>query len=138
VKIDIDTVLREHGIQPSAQRVAVAQYVLNTTAHPTAEKVAAEVRKTFPMISRATVYNTLNLMVEHGLLREFVLDDGTTVFDANVGSHHHFVDDETGRIHDIPWDSLKVSKLEALEGFEVREYQVVLRGRLRGTSRRRS
>jgi Fe2+ or Zn2+ uptake regulation protein len=122
--------LREHGIQPSAQRVAVADYVLNCRDHPGAEKVASEVRKTFPIISRATVYNTLNLLVDKGLLREFVLGGGKTVFDANVGRHHHFVDEETGRIYDIPWESLKVSNLESLKGFEVREYRVVVRGRI--------
>ncbi len=132
---DAVIVLREHRIQPSAQRVAVANYVLNTCDHPSAEKVAAEVRKNFPMISRATVYNTLNVLVEKGLLREFVLDDGKTVFDANVGSHHHFVDERSGRIYDIPWESLAVSKLKSLKGFEVKEYQVVVRGRLKGMTR---
>jgi Fur family transcriptional regulator, iron response regulator len=138
MKKDAVTVLRDHGIQPSAQRVAVANYVLNTCDHPSAEKVAAEVRKSFPMISRATVYNTLNLMVEKGLLREFVLDDGKTVFDANVSSHHHFVDERSGRIYDIPWESLMVSRLESLKGFEVKEYQVVVRGRVKGASRKRA
>ncbi len=135
--MDAVTVLREHGIQPSAQRVAVADYVLNTCDHPSAERVASKVRKRFPIISRATVYNTLNVLVKKSLLRQFVLDDGKTVFDANVGNHHHFVDEESGRIHDIPWESLGVSKLESLKGFEVKEYQVVVRGRVRGLSRKR-
>jgi Fur family transcriptional regulator, iron response regulator len=138
MRMDAVTILREHGVAPSAQRVAVADYVLNTRDHPSAENVASEVRKTFPMISRATVYNTLNLLVEKELLREFVLDDGKTVFDANVAVHHHFVDEKSGRIYDIPWESLIVSKLESLKGFEVREYQVVVRGRLKGPSRKRA
>jgi Fur family transcriptional regulator, iron response regulator len=138
VRIDTVTVLRERGIQPSAQRVAVADYVLNTCDHPSADKVELSVRKRFPIISRATVYNTLNLLVEKGLLREYVLDDGKTVFDANVAGHHHFVDEESGRIYDIPWESLAVSKLESLKGFEVKEYQVVVRGRVKRVSRRRA
>jgi Fur family transcriptional regulator, iron response regulator len=137
MRIDAVTVLRERGIQPSAQRVAVADYVLNTCDHPSADTVASKVRRKFPIISRATVYNTLNLMVEKGLLQEFVLDDGKTVFDANVASHHHFVDEDSGRIYDIPWESLAVSKLESLKGFEVKEYQVVVRGRVKGALRRK-
>ncbi len=90
------------------------------------------------MISRATVYNTLNLLVDKGLLREFVLDDGKTVFDANMDHHHHFVDEQSGRVYDIPWESLRVSRLESLKGFEVKEYQVVVRGRVKGVSRRRA
>src|SRR5579875_443309 len=128
--------LRNAGIQPSAQRVAVAEYVLMTKDHPTADQVWAKVRKSFPMISRATVYNTLNLFVKKRLLRQFVLNDGKTVFDARVSRHHHFIDEETGRIYDLPWEALAVSKLESLNGFEVREYQVVVRGRAKNYSRR--
>lgn len=125
--------LRERGIQPSAQRLAVAEYVLRTDAHPSADQVFAEVRTRVPMISRATVYNTLNLFVRKKLLRPLVLAEGKVVFDPNVAPHHHFVDEATGAIHDIPWDALDVRRIEALKGVQVREYQVVVRGRkLRG------
>lgn len=127
--------LRAHGIQPSAQRLAVAEYVLRTLDHPSADEVLERVRGRVPMISRATVYNTLNLFVEKGLLRQFVLAEGRLVFDPHVAPHHHFVDDESGAIHDVPWDALDVRRVEQLQGLEVREYQVVLRGR-RGPPRR--
>ncbi len=120
--------LAEHGIQPSAQRLTVAEYVLETDAHPSADRVFAEVRSRIPMISRATVYNTLNLLVKTRLLRQLVLAEGKVVFDPNVARHHHFVDEATGTIHDIPWEALDVRKIEALKGIKVREYQVVLRG----------
>lgn len=121
--------LREHGIQPSAQRVAVASFVLQTDEHPSAERVLAGVQPSFPMISRATVYNTLHLFVERGLLREVKLGTSTVVYDANTERHHHLIDDETGRIHDIPWESVAVERVDELEGFEIREYQVVFKGR---------
>ncbi len=126
--------LRKHGIQPSAQRVAVAEYVLATDAHPSAEQVWAEVRPHLPVISRATVYNTLNLLVRKGLLRQVHLADGKIGFDPNLAPHHHFIDETTGVVLDIPWDALEVHRVEALRGLDVREYQVVLRGR-RGRSR---
>ncbi len=121
--------LRDHGIQPSAQRLAVAEYVLRTQDHPSADEVLACVRGRVPMISRATVYNTLNLFVEKGLLRQFVLAEGRLVFDPHVAPHHHFVDDESGTIVDVPWDALEVKRVEKLQGLDVKEYQVVLRGR---------
>ena len=121
--------LREHGIQPSAQRVAVAQYILDTEDHPSADQVFARVRKGFPMLSRATVYNTLNLFVKKGLLREFILAEGRIVFDPKTERHHHFIDEGSGQIHDVAWESLQVVKVESLPGFDVREYQVVMRGR---------
>ena len=130
----VETLARA-GIQPSAQRVAVADYVLETEDHPSAEQVWARVKERFPVLSRATVYNTLNLFVEKGLLRELVLAEGRVVFDPNVEPHHHFIDDETQNIVDIPWDALQVNHVEALRGFDVREYQVVLRGRRSGARR---
>ncbi len=127
--IEVPEVLRRHGIQPSAQRVAVAEFVLRTEAHPSADQVWGEVKSSFPMISRATVYNTLNLFVRKGLLRQLVLAEGKVVFDPNVHPHHHFVDESSGAIHDVPWDAVEVRRVEELKGLEVREYQVVMRGR---------
>ena len=126
---DLVSTLEGHGIQPSAQRVAVAEYVLATDEHPSADQVWARVRERFPMISRATVYNTLHLFADKGLLRELVLAEGRTVYDPKIERHHHFIDESTGAIHDVPWEALRVSNIDALDGVEVREYQVVLRGR---------
>jgi Fur family iron response transcriptional regulator len=129
MRCDLAQTLKEHGIKPSVQRMAVAHYVLATDEHPSADQVFAAVRRTLPMLSRATIYNTLNLFVQKGLLRELVLAPGKVVFDPKLDRHHHFIEDATGRIHDVPWDAVRVSKVDALEGFDVREYQVVMRGR---------
>lgn len=129
MRVETAEILREKGIHPSAQRVAVSAYVLATHDHPTAEEVFTRVRKKFPMLSRATVYNTLNLLVRKGLLRQFVLGGGRLVFDANVSDHHHFIETGSGKIHDVPWESVRVENVERLSDFEVADYQVVLRGR---------
>lgn len=132
---DLVKKLRTAGIQPSAQRLAVAQYVLTTDAHPSADEVLEQVHEGFPMLSRATVYNTLNLFVEKGLLRQLVLAEGRTVFDPKLEPHHHFIDDETGRIDDLEWSAVKVGDVKDLKNYEVREYMVVMRGRKLGGSR---
>ncbi|MGH9630032.1 MAG: Fur family transcriptional regulator [Bryobacteraceae bacterium] len=128
---DVVYILEEHGIQPTAQRVAVAEYVLRTEEHPSADKVWAVVGEKFPAISRATVYNTLNLFVEKGLLRELHLAPDSVLFDSNTERHHHFIDEATGQIYDIPWDQVEVSSNKPLPDFEVTDYQVVMRGRRR-------
>lgn len=120
--------LEDRGIQPSAQRVAVAEYALRTTDHPSADVVWARVRAGFPFVSRATVYNTLNLFVAKGLLRPLVIAEGRVVFDPNVEPHHHFVDEETGDILDVPWDSVAIRRMDPPREFELREYQVIMRG----------
>jgi Fur family iron response transcriptional regulator len=131
---DTAELLRAHGIQPSAQRVAVADYVLHTDEHPSADAVFQRVRGQIPVLSRATVYNTLNLLVEKGLLRTLTLSEGNQVFDPRVEPHHHFIDETSGHITDVPWSALRVSSIDALADFDVREYQVVLRGRRRGVA----
>lgn len=135
MKPDVARILEERGIQPSAHRVAVAEYVLRTTEHPSAEKVWAGVQESFPMISRATVYNTLHLFVEKGLLRELHLTPDSVLFDPNTDRHHHFIDEGTGRIYDVAWNQVDVSNPRPLPGFEVHDYQVVMRGRRRQARR---
>jgi len=134
---DEASVLKDHGVSPSAQRVAVAQYILHTDDHPSADEVWIRVRKRFPHLSRATVYNTLNLFVEKGLIRQFALTEGRVIFDPKTDDHHHFIDEESGRIHDVPWDAVRVSDIAKLEGFDVREYQVVMRGKKTPSKKRR-
>jgi Fe2+ or Zn2+ uptake regulation protein len=129
---DAIQILSESGVRPTPQRIAVIDFVLSTDAHPTAEEVLANVRAACPTISRATVYNTLNLLVSKGLLRTQLLRGGTIVFDPKVEAHHHFIDDETGRIYDVPWDAITVNVENSVSGFNVREYQVVMRGKVRG------
>jgi Fur family transcriptional regulator, iron response regulator len=135
VTLQTADVLLRAGIRPSAQRVAIAQVVLESKAHPSADQVLAAVQAKLPQVSRATVYNTLNLLVKKGLLRAFSLSAGHVVFDPKIEPHHHFVDESNGEIHDIPWAALVVEQVDALRGFDIAEYQVVLRGQLRKSTK---
>ena len=117
------------GIQPSAQRLAVADYVLFTEDHPSADEVHRRVLSALPMVSRATVYNTLNVLVERGLLRQLVLAEGHVVFDPKLTGHHHFIDDRTGKIFDLPLTSVSLGEMDLPEGYSARDVQVVIRGR---------
>ena len=128
---DVVELLAQRGIQPSAHRVAVAQYVLVTEEHPSADTVWARVKERFPMISRATVYNTLNLFVEKALLRELHLAPDSVVFDPNMERHHHLIDEETGRIYDVEWDQVEVCNISRIANYEIHDYQVVMHGRKR-------
>jgi Fur family transcriptional regulator, peroxide stress response regulator len=124
-------VLREHGIQPTPQRLAVLQFIRESHTHPSADDVYSNVRGTCPTVSRATVYNTLNLLAEKGVIKTQMLREGSLVFDAQVHQHHHFIDDETGQIYDVPWEAVRVHPGDGLAKYEVREIQVVLRGKKR-------
>ena len=133
---DTSVILRDSGIQPSAQRVAVADYVLHTGEHPSADQVWKRVRERFPWISRATVYNTLNLFVEKGLLRRLNFAEDSVVFDPKTDTHHHFIDEKTGAIHDVPWERVQVCNIDSLREYDVHDYQVVMRGTLKPARRK--
>jgi Fe2+ or Zn2+ uptake regulation protein len=117
------------GIRPTAQRIAVASMVLEAGEHQTAERLVERVHTRVPHISRATVYNTLNLLVKKGLVRPKMISGGTVVYDPNLEPHHHFVDETTGKVTDLPWSSIKVGSVDHLPGIEVSSYEVVVRGR---------
>lgn len=128
MSINLRESLAEHGIRPSAHRLAVAEYVLTTPDHPSADRVWREVASRFPAISRATVYNTLNLFVEKGILRALHLDPESVVFDPRIDTHHHFVDEKTGAIHDVDWEKVQVCNIDQLHEYDVHEYMVIMRG----------
>lgn len=105
----IETRLREAGIQPTLQRLSICRFVLCEADHPTAEDIHAWSEKNLAMISLATVYNTLNTLVAAGLLRQFrfpVTDK--VIYDNNLEPHHHFFDTKSQTILDIPADRVDV------------------------------
>jgi Fur family iron response transcriptional regulator len=121
--------LKEHGVQPTAQRLGIAGFMLAGPRHATAEEVWHYARNRLPKVCRATVYNTLRCLVDHGLLRQVSLAEGQVVYDSNTAAHHHFVDVADGSIHDVPWARLQVVGLDQLEGCQVEDCCVVVRGR---------
>ncbi|MEZ4820707.1 MAG: transcriptional repressor [Bdellovibrionota bacterium] len=66
---EIKTRLSLAGVNPTAQRIAICRFVLCDADHPTADDVKTWADKNFPMVSRATVYNTLNTLVQVKILK---------------------------------------------------------------------
>jgi len=133
----IRAALTEKGIQASAPRMAIASYVWDTISHPTAEDVKREVEKTFPTVSLATVYNTLNLFVEKGLLREVQDANQKSVrYDCNMKPHFHFIDEATGEMMDLDPLALRISPdfISLGKEFEISGVDVTVRGRRLGKS----
>ncbi len=130
---DAISILRQCDIQPTPQRIAVVECVLNSKSHPTADDILIVARKKCPTVSRATVYNTLNLLVAKRLISMQTIKEGAVVFDPNTHKHHHFIDDDTGDIYDIPWDQLEVKGKKSFKGFEIHGFQVIMRGKRKRT-----
>jgi len=76
------------------------------------------------------VYNTLNLFVERGLVREVIAHPNKIFYDANTAPHYHFYDAETGELTDIPIDELAITRLPQLpEGTVTEGVDIVVRVR---------
>ncbi len=116
------------GIRPTAQRVRIATLLLSAPQHLSAEQILANLRACGARISKATVYNTLNLFAEHGLIRQLSVDGSRAWFDSNVDPHYHFHDLTSGALIDVPVPEVEFSRLPAPPpGTEVAGIDLVIR-----------
>lgn len=123
-------ILEGHGIRPTAQRLRVAAILLTAPRHLTAEQILAALRESAGHVSKATVYNTLNLFVEQGLAREIHADPERCVYDSTMAPHHHFQNVDTGEMTDIQPEDLAFANLPPLPpGTEIESVDVVIRVR---------
>jgi Fur family iron response transcriptional regulator len=118
------------GIRPTAQRVRIAALLLSAPQHLSAEQILASLRASGARVSKATVYNTLNLFAAHGLIRQLSIDCSRAWFDSNVEPHYHFHDVSSGELIDVPVPDIEFSQLPAPPpGMEVAGIDVVIRVR---------
>lgn len=103
--------LAHYGIRPTAQRVQIASLLLASPQHLSAEQILATLRSSGARVSKATVYNTLNLFAARGLIRQLSLDDTRSWFDSNIAPHYHFHDVESGALIDVPVPDVEFSRL---------------------------
>ncbi len=116
------------GFKLTPQRRAIVDYLHSAHHHPSAEEVLHAINRRFPMTSRATVYNTLNMLKDEGLVLE-VFEDGVSRFDPNLAPHHHFVCRNCGAVEDIDWDAIPAIEDVTLPGRQsVETFAVTFRG----------
>jgi Fur family iron response transcriptional regulator len=120
------------GIRITEQRLRIASMLLCAPQHRSAEQIAEFLRREGARVSKATVYNTLNLFAAHGLIRQLSVDGDCAWFDSNVGAHYHFQDEHTGALHDVALHDVQFSRLpEPPAGMEVAGIDLVIRLRRR-------
>jgi Fur family peroxide stress response transcriptional regulator len=94
--------LRNVGIGPTVQRMAILEFLEETTSHPTADEVYSEIREAYPTIARATVYNTLDALTKAGMIVRLNVDPAVARYDADLGPHAHFRCRLCNKVYDIP------------------------------------
>ena len=106
--------LRTHGITPTHQRIEIALVLLEKRWHPSADQILAAVNVRCAETSKATVYNTLKLFLDKGLVRELIVDPNKVFYDSNTSVHHHFYDVVSGEITDISAAGVRIDGLPPL------------------------
>lgn len=97
--------LSEADIRPSMQRLAILEYMNSCYCHPTADEVYSELVKEHPTLSRTTVFSSLKLLSEKGLVNNIDISSDSTRYDAaDRKPHGHFMCKECHRIFDITLD----------------------------------
>jgi len=103
--------LRACGIQPTSQRLRIASLLLGAPQHLTADQILAQLRQAGMRVSKATVYNTLNLLAGKGVIRQLAVDGDRAWFDSNTLPHFHFQDLETGALTDLAPEAVRLAEL---------------------------
>lgn len=106
--------LRQHGINPTHQRIEIAHALFSRQSHLSADQIMAIVNDRHSETSKATVYNTLNLFLERKLIREVIVDPSKVFYDPNTSPHHHFYNVASGELTDIDAGAISISGLPPL------------------------
>jgi Fur family iron response transcriptional regulator len=106
--------LREHGIAPTQQRIQIADFLFSKQQHVSADQILSHVQIGHPPVSKATVYNTLGLFANKGLLREVIIDPNKVFYDTNTEHHHHFYNTDTSTLTDVKDGDITINNLPTL------------------------
>ena len=113
-RVSVAELLRTHGITPTHQRIEIALVLFEKRWHPSADQILAAVNVRYAEASKATVYNTLKLFLDKGLVRELIVDPNKVFYDSNTCVHHHFYDVVSGEITDIAAAGVRIDGLPPL------------------------
>jgi len=130
---ELEKRLQVSGIKPTLQRIEVGALLLESPIHLSAEQILNILRDNGSRISKATIYNTLNLFTQHGLVREVSVDSARQFYDSTSSPHHHFYNVDTGELIDIHLDEVEIRVLPDLPpGTEAQDVELIVRVRNKG------
>jgi len=125
---EILALFERYGILSTPQRIEVAEILLEKPQHMSADQILERLRNAGSSVSKATVYNTLNLFGERGIVKEVMVDPVRKFYDSTTHPHHHFYNVDTGELRDIPDAQVCFSELPELpEGTRSESVEVLIR-----------
>lgn len=124
------SLFEQFGILPTPQRVEIAGILLQRPQHMSAEHVIDRLKDAGSKVSKATVYNSLNLFSKRGLVREVTVDPVRKFYDSTTHTHHHFYNVDSGELSDIPDEQVCFQGLPELpKGTERESIEVLIKVR---------
>ncbi|WP_448377063.1 Fur family transcriptional regulator [Fervidobacterium sp.] len=127
-KVEVRELLKEKGVKPTVHRVEIIEYLSESYAHPSADEIYDHFvkEKKLPVLSRATVYNTLRALASAGLVKVIITPDAIR-YDFVSHNHHHFYCTKCKKIYDVELD-VELPNITNIDGHEVQNVQLTLVG----------
>ncbi|MCT2558305.1 transcriptional repressor [Tsuneonella sp. YG55] len=129
--IDLEALCAERGLRITEQRRVIAQVLSNSEDHPDVEQVHKRAAEIDPGISIATVYRTVRLFEEAGILDRHDFGDGRARYEAAPEAHHdHLIDVETGKVVEFVDPELEALQRQIAEklGYRLVDHRMELYG----------
>ena len=118
----IAAIFKEKKLKLTPQRLAVYNYLMNTTAHPSADAIYTDIHVQYPTMSLATVYKALKTLVEVGLVQEINVGEGNFRYDGTTYPHPHLQCINCSKVEDL--DSLCLDNLNT-EASKLSKYKIL-------------
>lgn len=118
---DVVQMLRRHQINPTHQRIEIAYALFSRSKHLSADEILAIVNDRHSETSKATVYNTLNLLLDKKMIRQVIVNPSKVFYDPNTSAHHHLYNVDTSELTDIDANQISLTGLPRLPGDVVAE-----------------
>jgi len=124
---DLEKELKKKGIPLSYQRLKILEYLTRDRSHPTVEQIFTDLLKDIPTLSKTTVYNTLKILAESGLVRIITIEDHQTRYDIEVENHGHFKCESCGTIYNFRMNIDSLNSID-LNNFRISDKSVYFKG----------
>jgi Fe2+ or Zn2+ uptake regulation protein len=104
-------ILKENNLKITPQRLIVLEYLGQHCTHPTTDKIYIDLKTNNPSLSKTTVYNSLETLEKHGIIRSITISGSELRYDFKHGMHHHFLCKNCGSIIDIDVECPNLGKI---------------------------
>ncbi len=127
IREDVVKLLGRNAITITPQRVDVAEVLFARPQHVSAEQIIDQLKTYGKSVSKATVYNTLNRFVSKGIAKIVNVNPERAFYDSVTTHHHHFYNEDTGEISDIPGEHIVLEQMPDVPmGTELAGVEVVV------------